>query len=237
MHYHVGTSGYQYRHWRERFYPNDVPQRRWLAYYAEQLDCVEVNATFYRLPELAKVRRWREQVPDNFRFVLKFSRYGSHIKRLKDPPLSIEPFREVADAVGEQLGAVLLQLPPKWGAQPERLDSFLAQGPWPWAVEFRDPDWYRDEVFEVLQRHNAALCLTDSTDSDQWRLTADWTYLRFHGDEHSEPMGEARMQRWASWLERSLPERGSAWVFFNNDGDAQAPMDARAFRARLSGAE
>lgn len=235
MHYYIGTSGYQYRHWRDHFYPGDVPQRSWLGYYAERFDTVEINATFYRLPEVNKVQHWREQVPADFRFVLKFSRYGSHIKRLKDPELSVAPFREVADAMGDQLGAVLLQLPPKWSAQPERLDNFLAQAAWPWAVEFRDADWFRDEVFEVLQRHNAALCLTDSTDPAHWRLTADWTYLRFHGSEHTEPMGTDRMQRWTNWLRSTVPENGSAWVFFNNDGNAQAPADAHALRSLLDG--
>jgi uncharacterized protein YecE (DUF72 family) len=236
MHYHVGTSGYQYRHWRERFYPADIPQRRWLAYYAEHFDSVEINATFYRLPELDKIRRWCEEVPEDFRFVPKFSRYGSHIKRLKDPSASIGPFREIVEAMGDQLGAVLLQLPPNWRAQPERLDAFLAEAHWPWAVELRDPRWLCDEVFEVLGRHNAALCLTDGTADQHWRLTADWSYLRFHGSEHTEPMGETRRQRWTDWLRRTLPGQGGAWVFFNNDGDARAPFDARAFRDTLAAA-
>lgn len=231
MHYRVGTSGYQYRHWREHFYPKELPQRRWLAHYAERFNAVEINATFYRLPELQKIRSWRDQVPADFRFVLKFSRYGSHIKRLKDPEASIGPFREVAGAMGDQLGAVLLQLPPNWRAQPERLDAFLTQGGWPWAVELRDPNWFCDEVFEVLARHNAALCLTDNTGGEHWRLTADWAYLRFHGNEHTEAMGDERMARWCDWLAKKLPSRRTAWVFFNNDGGAQAPADAQQMRA------
>ena len=231
----VGTSGYQYRHWRERFYPKEIPQRRWLAYYAEQFNAVEINATFYRLPDPEKLAAWRDQVATDFRFALKFSRYGSHIKRLRDPEASIGPFRDVVEAMGPQLGVVLLQLPPKWRAQPERLDQFLATAPdWPWAVELRDPDWFRDEVFDCLARHNAALCLTDAMPQEHWHVTADWTYLRFHGSDHTDPMGEDRMTRWSQWLTDHVPHNGSAWIFLNNDGNAQAPADARRLHGLLA---
>lgn len=234
MAYRIGTSGYQYRHWRESFYSKDVPQRRWLAYYAQYFNTVEINATFYRLPDPGKLRDWCESVPDDFRFALKFSRYGSHLRRLKEPEASIGPFRAMAQALGNQLGVVLLQLPPNWRAQPERLDAFLGAADWPWAVELRDPAWFSAEVFDVLTRHNAALCLTDATPEAHWRLTADWAYLRFHGGDHTEAMGSARIRCWSDWLRARLPEHRAAWLFCNNDGNAQAPADAQALQSVLA---
>lgn len=234
MHARIGTSGYQYRHWRGDFYPAGVPQRRWLEHYAGVFDTVEINATFYRLPSAKTVAGWHDRVPDGFRFAVKFSRYGSHIKRLKDPAASLDPFREVVAGLGDRLGPVLLQLPPRWGADPQRLDAFLAAAPdFRWAVELRSPDWFQPAVFDCLERHNAALCLTDHTPPDQWRLTADWTYLRFHGRDHDEPFGEARCREWADWLRASVPVDGEAWVFFNNDAHALAPADAGRLRAYL----
>lgn len=109
----IGTSGYQYKHWRGPFYPDDLPKRRWLSYYAEAFSAVELNSTFYGLPNPETVSVWAEDVYGDFRFALKFSRYGSHTKRLKDPEKIIPPFEEVADAFGERLGPILLQLPPR----------------------------------------------------------------------------------------------------------------------------
>ena len=136
----IGTSGYHYDHWKGVFYPEDLPKTEWFSYYARQFDTVEINNTFYRLPEATTFEAWRRQAPKGFCYALKFSRYGSHIVRLKKPRDTIGKFLKRADRLGEFLGPILVQLPPNWKADPERLAAFLKAAPndYRWAVEFRD---------------------------------------------------------------------------------------------------
>ncbi|HKJ95570.1 MAG TPA: DUF72 domain-containing protein [Gammaproteobacteria bacterium] len=231
----IGTSGYQYDHWRSVLYPVDLAKKEWLAYYADRFDAVEINSTFYSLPSVDTVRRWAEAVPETFRFVLKFSRYGSHIKRLKDPAQTIDRFRPLVDALGRRKGPVLLQLPPRWRANPDRLDAFLAAGRGiRWAVEFRDPDWLRDEIVDVLADHGAALCIHDALPDHPRPLTADWTYLRLHGPASGEGYDDATLEDWGRWLAEDVLDPGDdAWVFFNNDAGGHAVSDARRLAALL----
>lgn len=228
----IGTSGYQYDHWRSLFYPEKLPKKDWLGYYADRFGAVEINSTFYSLPSEQTVRGWCDAVPEDFRFVLKFSRYGSHIKRLKDPRSTIERFRPLVEALGRRKGPVLLQLPPRWRANPERLDEFLAAGrALRWVVEFRDPDWLRDEVLDVLTHHRAALCIHDALPEHPRWLTADWTYLRLHGTPTGEGYGDDTLGDWAGWLRHEVLHGGDdAWVFFNNDAGGHAVRDARRLR-------
>jgi len=162
----IGTSGYQYDDWRGRLYPRNLQRREWLGHYASRFDTVEINNTFYRLPEAETFAAWRAQTPRGFCFALKFNRYGSHMKRLREPAATIGRFFERAGELGSALGPVLLQLPPRWHADPERLDTFLAASPRRvrWAVEFRDPSWLVEPVFAVLRRRRAALCIHDLLD-------------------------------------------------------------------------
>jgi uncharacterized protein YecE (DUF72 family) len=136
----IGTSGWQYDHWRGRFYPSGLAERAWLAWYAERFDTVEVNSTFYRLPEAAVFDRWREAVPAGFCFALKLSRFASHLKHLADPAEALGTFLERADRLGAHLGPILVQLPPRWAPNVERLGRFLAEAPRAqrFAIELRD---------------------------------------------------------------------------------------------------
>src|SRR5687767_4895317 len=159
----IGTSGYLYRHWRGVVYPPGLPTREWLAHYATLFDTVELNTTFYGLPDRATVRGWRDTVPDAFRFAVKLSRYGTHLKRLRDPVPWLERFFEALEPLEGCMDVVLAQLPPRWRADPERLEGFLAAFPrgQRLAVEFRDHDWLRAPIYELLRRHGAALCIND----------------------------------------------------------------------------
>lgn len=236
----IGTSGWQYRHWGGgRFYPRDLPQRRWFEHYAREFDTVEVNNTFYHLPAVETFDQWREQTPEGFVYALKYSRYGSHIKRLKDPARHIEVFVERAERLGPCLGPVLVQLPPRWHADPQRLEAFLAAAPRTlrWSVELRDPDWLRPEVFAVLRRHEAALCIHDMLEAHPHELTAGWTYLRFHGPRgdyggcYSPQALSAAAQRIRGWLETGH----DVYAYFNNDAEAYAVANAQALRRYLRG--
>ena len=180
----VGTSGWQYRHWRDAFYPAGVPQRQWLEYYAGRFATVENNGTFYRLPARETFEQWRARTPEGFVMAVKASRYLTHIRRLRDPA---EPVRRMLDAfagLGERLGPVLIQLPPDMRADPELLDRALGQFPPSVrvAVEPRHPSWWSDPVRDVLTARGAALCWADRAGqpvTPLWR-TAGWGYVRFH---------------------------------------------------------
>ncbi|MFP4053939.1 MAG: DUF72 domain-containing protein, partial [Phycisphaerae bacterium] len=152
--YRIGTSGYQYDHWRGVLYEEGLPKKKWFEVFAETFDTVEINNTFYHLPEETTFDNWREAAPEGFCFVLKFSRYGSHMKKLKDPEGTIGLFLERAERLGDHLGPILVQLPPNWEPNVERLWAFLEEAPGDhrWAMEFRDARWLSDEVIHVLRQ-------------------------------------------------------------------------------------
>jgi uncharacterized protein YecE (DUF72 family) len=236
----VGTSGWQYRHWRTAadgagFYPAGVPQRQWLEYYAGRFATVENNATFYRLPGRETFEGWRARTPDGFVMAVKASRYLTHILRLREPA---EPARRMLDAfagLGEKLGPVLIQLPPGMRADPVLLDDALARFP-PGlrvAVEPRDPSWWTGGIREVLAARGAALCWADRGGTPVtalWR-TADWGYLRFHeGDGAPWPRYSGRCLRdWAARVAETWPGPGPVYAYFNNDQLGAAVLDAAAF--------
>lgn len=245
MSLHIGTSGWQYRHWRERYYPKEVPQSRWLELYANDFRVVEVNSTFYRLPAAETFRQWRERSPDDFIFVTKLSRYLTHVKRLKDPSEPVRKFMDHAGHLGSKLGPLLLQLPPNLQADPQRLEQVLAEFPStvPVAVEFRHSSWFSEEVKQVLSDHNAALCIPDrhaQALAPTWK-TADWAYLRLHeGDSSPHPCyGLRPLKRWVELIADQWGRRQAVYVFFNNDGRGCAIRDAIRFaeQAREHGLE
>lgn len=230
----VGTSGWHYRHWRGGFYPGGLAASRWLDWYAERFCTVEINASFYRLPGEDTFRSWQETVPDGFLFAVKASRYLTHVRRLQDPEDPVARFMERCRALGPKLGPVLLQLPPDFHVQADRLDRTLAAfgRDVKVAVEPRHDSWWCDEVRAVLKLHRAALCLSDRKGplGPQW-FTADWSYVRFHaGRARSRPCyGRQALDTWAGCLEGRRPAGGPVFAYFNNDQDGCAPADARSF--------
>ncbi|BDG10505.1 DUF72 domain-containing protein [Anaeromyxobacter paludicola] len=235
----VGTSGYQYRHWRGVLYPEGLAQRLWLARYARSFDCLELNATFYRLPLPGAVERWRAQVPGDFRFAVKGSRYLTHMKQLLDPEPGLARFLDPVRRLGGKLGPILWQLPPRLAPDPGRLDAFLAAVPegLASAVEFRSDRWYRRDVCDVLDRRGAAFCEHDLVDTHPPRLTGPFRYLRFHGTtgHYDGRYGPEALQPVARDLSRHARGGGDAWVFFNNDLHGHAVADALSLRGLLEG--
>jgi uncharacterized protein YecE (DUF72 family) len=225
----IGTSGYQYRHWRGVFYPNDLPVRQWLAHYVRQFDTVELNATFYGLPRPEVFDAWRAQAPPGFLYALKFSRYGSHFKHLRDPERTVPAFLEMAHRLGGSLGPILAQLPPRWRVDPARLATFLDQvrGHGRWAVEFRDPSWLCEKVYRILEARGVALCLHDWLEEHPLRLTTDWTYLRFHGDHYQGSYAPAEIRNWAERIHSFVGRGVDVYGYFNNDQAGHAVADAR----------
>src|SRR5690606_12517958 len=179
----VGTSGWQYRDWREVLYPAGVPMRLWLEEYAERFATVEINNAFYRLPSEETFAAWRERTPPGFVIAVKASRYLTHVKRLRDPEEPVARLMSHASGLGDRLGPVLLQLPPTLRADPGLLDACLRCFPAAGrvAVEPRHESWWTPRVREVLRAHGAALCWSDILSrpaTPLWR-TADWGYVRF----------------------------------------------------------
>jgi uncharacterized protein YecE (DUF72 family) len=228
----IGTSGWQYRDWRGRFYPERLPQRLWLEHYAEHFATVESNAAFYRLPELATFTAWRERTPADFRWAVKASRYLTHIKRLRDPEEPVARMMSRAVGLGTKLDVVLLQLPPTLQADLDLLRDCLARFPGGTrvAVEPRHASWWTDELRALLERYGAALCWADRNEqpiAPLWKTT-DWGYLRMHTGLES---WRYRPDTLRSWAERvvSIHDGDDVLVYFNNDPGGAAPVDAVVF--------
>ena len=234
----IGCSGWIYEHWRGDFYPGGLPQKLWLEHYAAVFDTVEVNNSFYRLPERSTFEAWAARVPRNFLFAVKASRYLTHMKKLKDPAEPTGRFFDRAAGLGRKLGPVLYQLPPRWPRDLERLEGFLRQLPRGrlHAVEFREKSWYHDDVFEALRRAGAALCLHDMPGSGPPRICpGPFVYLRFHGAgaRYGGRYPDATLARWACWIAERLEDCRDVYAYFNNDSGGHAPRDAVRLRKRL----
>jgi uncharacterized protein YecE (DUF72 family) len=226
----IGTSGFSYDHWRGVFYPDGVAQRQWLEHYAKHFDTVELNSTFYSMPRSTTCRTWRARTPKGFCFAVKLNRWITHRKRLIDCG---EPLGAYLEAVGElkgKLGPVLIQLPPGLAADTRRLDEFLDICPKRrrWAVEFRNAAWLCPDVYAVLRRHNAALCIHDLLQDHPMETTADWVYLRYHGAGtryggcYSRQRLSAEAERIRHWLQRGY----DVFAYFNNDAHGYAVQNA-----------
>jgi uncharacterized protein YecE (DUF72 family) len=234
----IGTSGWEYRHWAGGFYPSDLARDRWLEHYAAEFATVELNNSFYRLPDADQFEVWAHRVPQRFRFAVKASRYLTHIKRLRDPK---EPLRRLwsrARHLGVRLGPVLYQLPPRWKPDLDRMDAFLAAVPeGPQAIEFRDRRWYGETTLRALESASVALCLHDMTGSSTPPTPiGPLVYVRFHGSgaRYGGSYSTQRLTAWADriagWAADDLP----VWVYFNNDAGGHAVRDADRLRTLVS---
>jgi uncharacterized protein YecE (DUF72 family) len=238
----VGTSGYVYPHWRERFYPRGLPQHAWLAHYTRHFATVELNNPFYRLPGAHLFQRWRQTAPPGFVFAVKASRYLTHIRRLRAPSAPLALFLRRARRLETTLGPVLFQLPGHFHLNLQRLEDFLeALGrqrlvPGLRAVlEVRHPSWLVPEALVMLTRAGVALCLTDWRDAPVERvLTADFVYVRRHGSpkpygRYPEHMLRADARRIRAWLTGGR----DVYIYFNNDARGHAVENAQRLNALL----
>jgi len=231
----VGTSGWQYRDWRERVYPPDLPASRWLAWYASMFPSVEVNNTFYRLPERSTFERWAGTVPDGFLFAVKASRYVTHVRPLSDVGASIELLLDRAAGLGDRLGPILFQLPPNLHRESERLERCLGEIPAGVraAFEFRHRSWLAPEIFELLDAHGAALVWPDRPRARvALPVTGGWIYARFHQGRVASPgYPTSKLRRWADRLAASSAD--PCYLYFNNDAGGAAVRDARTLMSIL----
>ena len=234
----IGTSGWHYKHWVGEFYPARFSPAKMLACYAQEFPTVEINNSFYRLPDEKTFRTWMHQVPPGFVFAVKASRFITHIKRLKDAAEPVSLLLERAAPLGDMLGPVLFQLPPQWKLNLERLEEFLAVLPADkkCALEFRDLSWCTEPVYKRLRNRNVAFCLHD------WRemlwpieITADFTYIRFHGSgrRYGGSYPDPVLQKWADRIRSWEHHLRKVFVYFNNDTEGHAIRNARTLRQML----
>jgi uncharacterized protein YecE (DUF72 family) len=228
----IGTSGWSYPGWRSDFY-SGVPQRQWLAHCAAHFTAIEVNATFYRQLKESTLVRWRDETPEGFAFAIKGHRFVTHIDRLKAPAAPVAREREAVVALGPKLRVVLWQLPPGLHKDMERLRKFLAAlDEWPevrHTIEFRHTSWFDDEVAAALADHRIAACISDAADWPMWEaVTTDLVYVRLHGHTrtYASPYSEAELSMWAGRARGWLAERREVHVYFDNDMEGAAPLDA-----------
>jgi len=239
QHIRIGCSGWQYKHWRGDFYPAELPTSRWFAHYALSFDTVEINNSFYRLPPAATFAKWREQAPSRFLYAVKASRFLTHMKKLKDPAQPLARFFENARQLGSRFGPILYQLPPRWPVNLERFEIFLRAlpGGYRHTVEFREPSWYDDRVYELLRRHSVALCLHDMQGSASGKLVVGpFIYVRFHfgTQKYGGRYSDERLDDWAEWLAARATEGLHVFAYFNNDTGGHAPRDAVRLRQKIA---
>ena len=229
----VGTSGYSYKEWKGTFYPSDLPAAKMLPFYAQHFGSVEINNTFYRMPDAKTIEKWASEVPDGFRFVLKAPQRITHHKKLAGVEDEVRYFLEVASLLGPKLGPLLFQLPPFLRKDAETLRGFLSLIPHNWrvALEVRHDSWCDDEVYAILRDHDVQLCLSDTdevTDLESLIVkTASWGYFRLRRTEYSD-------EELAAWARRIDAQGWSdAYVFFKHEDEGKGPMFAKRFLGLL----
>jgi len=234
----IGCSGWIYQHWRGLFYPQDLPVKRWFAFYADNFDTVEINNSFYRLPKPETFEAWSDQAPEGFCYAVKANRFLTQAKKLKD---CAEPLaRQMAsfNALRPALGPILYQLPPRFRINLDRLESFLALLPEDTTnvFEFREPSWYTDETFALLERYGASLCIHDMPGSKSpTEAVGPIAYLRFHGGigKYFGRYPDPALRDWADWIRDRAAEGRAVGAYFNNDPQAHAIHDAQTLRAMV----
>src|SRR5262245_23781332 len=226
----TGTSGFSYTAWRGSFYPDKLPEEKMLAFYADRLGAVEINNTFYRMPNPSLLERWAAETPAAFRFVLKSPRQITHMKKLIDVGDAVARLAESARVLGDRLGPILFQLPPFLRKDLGVLEAFLATLPPDLraAVEFRHTSWLADDVYDVLRRHGAALCVADSEElATPLEATAGWGYLRLRRQDYDQ----AALRGWAERLKSQSFD--TAYVFFKHEDEGAGPALAHSFRSMM----
>jgi uncharacterized protein YecE (DUF72 family) len=236
----VGTSGWNYNHWKEVFYPRGLLARKWLSYYSERFPTVELNNSFYREPSERSWDSWKETAPSGFRFAVKAHRYLTHVRRLSEPEESLERVVKGARRLGPRLGPILYQLPPGFHRTEEnvgRLDHLLEllPGDLMHAIEFRHDSWFGEETLERLRREKAAFCSFHRSRMEcPLEATARFAYVRFHGTgSNGGNYSDEELEEWAGRLDRLSRDVDEVYVYFNNDAQGYAVKNALAIAEML----
>jgi uncharacterized protein YecE (DUF72 family) len=235
----IGTSGYSYKHWVGRYYPAGIKAAGMLAHYLRDFDTVEVNNTFYQLPQEATFDNWRDRTPAHFEFAVKGSRFLTHMIKLKDPERALANFLPRAERLGSKLGPILWQFPPGWKVNLERLEQFLETLPRQhrYTFELRNETWMTDSVLDLLRRYDAAFCIYELAGyHSPIELTANWTYIRLHGPSASKYQGsysDETLGEWATRIRQWSRKLDAIYIYFDNDDSAFAVDNALTLKRML----
>ncbi len=229
--YYIGTSGWSYKHWKDKFYPEDIKQKDWLNYYTKKFDTVELNGSFYHLPKKETFRNWKEVTPDNFIFSVKASRFITHNKKLKDPKEPVRNFYESANRLGKKIGITLFQLPPNLNYNHDKLKHFVKILPKTkrYTIEFRNQTWWNDDAFSILKKNNIAFCIFELGDVQSPKMiTADFVYIRLHGPDgkYKGNYNKVLLSKWKKDIQKWNKEGKDVYCYFDNDEKAYAPNNA-----------
>jgi uncharacterized protein YecE (DUF72 family) len=233
----IGTSGWSYQHWKGVFYPEDLPASKWLKYYSEHFDTVELNASFYRLFPRKTFEGWAAKAPNDFRYAVKMWRGITHLKRLKVAEESLKDVCNRMEGLGKAIGPILIQLPPSLHLDLDRLESFIKLLPqvsgFRYVLEVRHSSWFVDEFWELMNRYRIAFCIADAPGKPFLRkVTTDFVYVRFHGEKaiYAGKYSEPTLRNWASFLLEVLNQGKDVYAYFNNDMSGYAVTDAKELK-------
>ncbi len=233
----IGTSGWSYDDWKEKFYPENLKSNDWLNFYADYFNSVEINNSFYQLPSKDTLKGWFKKVPSDFVFSIKASRYITHLKKLKDPKDSLKKFLKRIKYLGHKRGPILFQLPPNWHINTDRLKKFikllLKQGKdETYVFEFRDPTWLDKKIKSILKNSSIGFCINDMIDENIDWVTSNLVYIRFHGPNgyYAGKYKDEFLKKWAKKVSKWRQKGKRVFVYFNNDIKAHAIENGGKFK-------
>ena len=235
--FRIGTSGWNYKHWKEIFYPANVAQRKWLEFYCTRFDTVELNATFYRLPKVETFQSWKKRTPQGFRWAVKANKFITHTKRLKDCEEPIERFYSSVKGLDKKLGPILFQLPPSLQFDEPLFEDFcsLLSNSYKHVLEIRHASWIDDKAFQIMAKNQIAFCISDTAGRYPYheQITADFTYVRLHGSKklYASKYATEELETWAKKL---LDWGVDAYVYFDNDFGGNAVENAMELKGLLA---
>ncbi|MFW6140432.1 MAG: DUF72 domain-containing protein [Acidobacteriota bacterium] len=235
---YIGTSGWHYKHWKGVFYPSDTPNKEYLRYYVQHFRTAEINNSFYQIPDKKTLQNWSCEAGKDFIFSAKASRYITHMKKLKDPQEPVKNFMNKIKALGNSLGPILFQLPPRWKKNRGRLQSFLQALPsgHQYTFEFRDPDWFRDDIYELLERQKAAFCIYDFNRRQSPKIvTSGFVYIRLHGPDgaYQGKYDDQKLSGWAGAISQWKQQGKDVFCYFDNDQVGYAAENAERLQEMI----
>lgn len=231
---HIGTSGWSYKHWRDKFYPPNLSAKEYLKYYAECFGTVEVNNSFYHILKEETVKNWAKTVPEKFIFAVKANRYITHMKKLKEPETRVANFIESIKFFDEKLGPILFQLPPNFEFNPKRLESFILSIPkkYKCVFEFRDKSWFNPQTYDILQKNNITFCIYSFENYQSPKeITADFVYIRLHG---ANKYSSEKLDELCNDITNYKEQGKDIFCYFNNDAAGYAVENAIELKRKLN---
>jgi uncharacterized protein YecE (DUF72 family) len=237
---HIGTSGWNYKHWREAFFPKDLPTKEWLSYYVQKFHTVEINNSFYQLPTAETFQNWYKKTPDDFIFSVKASRYITHMKKLNEPKEALRNFMDRVSILREKLGPILFQLPPRWKCNEDRLANFIQLLPKDlrYTFEFRDQSWWNTEIYNILNEYNIAFCIYELAGTlAPKQVTADFVYIRLHGpgDKYQGSYDQDILAGWMGAFSSWVKQGKEIFCYFDNDENGYAAQNAQSLQSMING--